>query len=118
MLITITIFDHTVHVGTMGAVLFVAGLWLACQAVEWLRNRYEWDRSLWRPVRRWYAAGSRITGVDQRTYFVHDYDVDPEQTWVRVSVDDEADETDSRWAPIAEFMQPLKYARTRREATR
>lgn len=119
MAIIISGFGHILVATNEQIVLLLAGLLLAGRALgaaeNWLRNRYEWSRDLWRPIRRWYAVGATITSVDQRKYRVLDFDVNPEQLWVRVT--DEAGETDSRWEPISKFMQPLEYARrTRREA--
>lgn len=122
MSIIISGFGHVLVATNEQIVLLLAVLWIAGRALSavenWLRNRYEWSRDLWRPVRRWYAVGTTITGVDRRKYRVLDYDTDAEQDWVRVI--DEADEdAESRWEPISQFMQPLEYAqRTRREATR
>lgn len=120
MSIIISGFGHVLVATNEQIVLLLAGLWLIGRGLgageTWLRNRYEWSPVLWRPVRRWYAAGATITGVDQRKYHVLDFDVNPEQLWVRV-VDDEADEdAESRWEPISKFMQPIEYAqRIRRD---
>lgn len=115
MAIIISGFGHILVATNEQIVLLAAVLWLVSCVLGagegWLRNRYEWDRQLRRPVRRWYAAGNRITGVDDRRYYVLDYDTAPEQVWLRVAVDDEADESPSRWEPIAEFKQPVAAAR-------